>query len=359
MVCAILSTLGCAVPDEASALMATLFSEGPIVEVRDLRLTIKTDEGAAKILDHIDFSLGRGRILGIVGESGCGKSTIIRAIIGILPPGVHVEAGTIAFDGEDLLGLDERELNTRIRGSRIGFIPQDPYLALNPVFKIGTQLLEIMRWHAADDGQGPRGRERRHRDRLVALLRRVQMPDPQAALERYPHQFSGGQRQRLVIAGALATSPTLVIADEPTTALDVTTQQQIIDLLRDLVDEFGLSMLFVTHDLGVVAQLCDDLCVIYAGQTVESGLTVDILAGPRHPYTKALLACHPDRAEVFSGIPGNVPSPLRAGSGCRFAPRCGDARPGCSKRRPSLSIDRSGRAVDCVLYDLPERVGAT
>src|SRR5580658_6851468 len=179
MACAILSTLGCAVPDEASVLMAGLFSEVPIVEVRGLRLTIKTDEGAAKILDHIDFSLGRGRILGIVGESGCGKSTIIRAIIGILPAGVHVEAGTIAFDGEDLLGLDERELNTRIRGSRIGFIPQDPYLALNPVFKIGTQLLEIMRWHAADDGQGPRGRERRHRDRLVALLRRVQMPDPQ------------------------------------------------------------------------------------------------------------------------------------------------------------------------------------
>jgi peptide/nickel transport system ATP-binding protein len=336
--------------------MAWLSSNGLIIEIRDLRLTIGTDEGAAKILDHIDFSLERGRILGIVGESGCGKSTIIRAIIGILPAGARVEAGSIRFDGEDLLALDEHELNTRIRGSRIGFIPQDPYLALNPVFKIGTQLLEIMRWHAPDDGQGRHGRERRHRDRLVALLRRVQMPDPEAALERYPHQFSGGQRQRLVIAGALATSPTLVIADEPTTALDVTTQQQIIDLLRDLVDEFGLSMLFVTHDLGVVAQLCDDLCVIYAGQTVESGLTGDILARPRHPYTRALLACHPDRAVVFSGIPGNVPSPLRAGSGCRFAPRCGDARAGCMERRPFLSVDRSGRAVDCVLYDVPESV---
>jgi peptide/nickel transport system ATP-binding protein len=333
--------------------------KGPIIEVRDLRLTIDTDEGAAKILDHIDFSLERGRILGIVGESGCGKSTVIRAIIGILPPGVSVEVGTIRFDGEDLLTLGEHVLNTRIRGSRIGFIPQDPYLALNPVFKIGTQLLEIMRWHAPDDGQGRHGREQRHRDRLVALLRRVQLPDPEAALERYPHQFSGGQRQRLVIAAALAPAPTLVIADEPTTALDVTTQQQIIDLLRDLVDEFGLSMLFVTHDLGVVAQLCDDLCVIYAGQTVESGLTADILARPRHPYTKALLACHPDRAATFNGIPGSVPSPLRAGAGCRFAPRCNDARDVCSERRPFLSIDRSGRAVDCVLYDRPHGVAAT
>jgi peptide/nickel transport system ATP-binding protein len=327
-----------------------------ILEVRDLRLTIKTDEGAAKILDHIDFTLRRGRILGIVGESGCGKSTIIRAIIGILPAGAKIEAGTIRFDGEELLTLSEHELNTRIRGSRIGFIPQDPYLALNPVFKVGTQLLEIMRWHARDEEQSRRKREQRHRERIVALLRRVHLPDPEAALERYPHQFSGGQRQRLVIAAALATSPALVIADEPTTALDVTTQRQILDLLRDLTGEFGLSMLFVTHDLGVVAQLCDDLCVIYAGQTVESGKTGEILACPSHPYTKALLACHPDRAITFSGIPGTVPSPLRAGSGCRFAPRCGEARDICEHRLPHLAIGRAGRQVDCVLYDQPEVV---
>jgi peptide/nickel transport system ATP-binding protein len=332
------------------------FSTDPILEVRGLRLSIGGDEGIAKILDHIDFALERGRILGIVGESGCGKSTIIRAIIGILPAGARVEAGTIRFDGEDLLTLGEHVLNTRIRGSRIGFIPQDPYLALNPVFKIGSQLMEIMRWHAPDDGLGRNGRDVRHRDRLLGLLRRVQLPEPEASLERYPHQFSGGQRQRLVIAAALATSPALVIADEPTTALDVTTQQQILDLLRDLAEEFGLSMLFVTHDLGVVAQLCDDLCVIYAGQTVESGDTGDILAHPRHPYTKALLACHPDRAEAFSGIPGTVPSPLRPGAGCRFAPRCGEARDICVRRPPRLSLDGGGRRVDCVLYDQPEAV---
>ncbi|HXC26512.1 MAG TPA: ABC transporter ATP-binding protein [Stellaceae bacterium] len=332
-------------------------SDDAILAVNDLRLSIKGDEGVAKILDHIDFTLRRGRILGVVGESGCGKSTIIRAIIGILPPGARVEAGAILFDGEDLLGLGEHVLNTRIRGNRIGFIPQDPYLALNPVFKVGTQLMEIMRWHAPDDGLGRSGRDLRHRERILGLLRRVQLPEPEAALARYPHQFSGGQRQRLVIAAALATSPALVIADEPTTALDVTTQQQILDLLRDLTEEFGLSMLFVTHDLGVVVQLCDELCVIYAGQTVESGKTADVLAQPRHPYTKALLACHPDRAIAFNGIPGSVPSPLHPGAGCRFAPRCSEVREICQRRPPHLSADAAGRRVDCVLYDQPEVVG--
>jgi oligopeptide/dipeptide ABC transporter ATP-binding protein len=323
-----------------------------ILEVRELRLAIKTDEGLAKILDHIDFALESGRILGIVGESGCGKSTVARAILGILPTGARIEAGTIRFDGEDLLALGEHVLNTRIRGSLIGFIPQDPYLALNPVFKVGTQLLEIMRWHAPENGDA-RTRSRRHRDRLLALLRRVQLPDPEGALERYPHQFSGGQRQRLVIAAALATSPALVIADEPTTALDMTTQQQILDLLRDLVGEFGLSMLFVTHDLGVVAELCDEICVIYAGQMVESGPTREVLADPRHPYTRALLACHPDRAVAFGGIPGSVPSPLDPGCGCRFAPRCRDAHAVCDARRPHLASAAAGRRVDCVLYDEP------
>jgi peptide/nickel transport system ATP-binding protein len=326
--------------------------QSAILSVRDLRLAIRTDEGIARILDHIDFALEPGRILGVVGESGCGKSTVIRAILGILPPGVRVESGEIRFAGENLLALGEAELNRRIRGSRIGFVPQDPYLALNPVFKIGAQLLEIMRWHAAG------GSAAEHRARIVGLLRRVQLPDPEAALERYPHQFSGGQRQRLLIAAALACSPALVIADEPTTALDVTTQQQILDLLRDLVAEFGLSMLFVTHDLGVVAELCDDICVIYAGQSVEAGPTSVVIADPKHPYTRALLACHPDRADSFIGIPGAVPSPLRAPPGCRFAPRCSEARPLCSDRRPHLTQLRPGRRVDCVLYDVPETVGA-
>jgi oligopeptide/dipeptide ABC transporter ATP-binding protein len=320
--------------------------------VRQLSLSIRTDEGIARVLDHIDFALAPGHILGVVGESGCGKSTVIRAVLGILPQGAKVQSGEIRFDGRNLLALGEAELTRRIRGSRIGFVPQDPYLALNPVFKIGAQLLEIMRWHA----QGTSKAE--HRARILALLRRVQLSDPEAALERYPHQFSGGQRQRLLIAAALACSPGLVIADEPTTALDVTTQQQILKLLRDLVGEFGLSMLFVTHDLGVVAELCDDICVIYAGQSVESGPTETVLAAPKHPYTRALLGCHPDRAESFTGIPGAVPSPLRMPPGCHFAPRCLDARPVCGTRLPHLVELGAGHCVDCVMYDAPESVGA-
>ncbi|MBL6080540.1 ABC transporter ATP-binding protein [Belnapia sp. T18] len=316
----------------------------PVLEVEALRVAIRGDEGMARILDHIAFRLETGRILGVVGESGCGKSTLIRTILGILPRGAQVGGGRVMFEGEDLLAFSEAELNRQVRGSRISFIPQDPYLALNPVFTVGAQLLETMRRHR-------HGTRQDHRAELVRLLRRVQLPDAEAALDRYPHQFSGGQRQRLLIAAALACAPRLVVADEPTTALDVTTQQQILLLLRELVEETGVSMLFVTHDLGVVAELCDDLCVIYAGQSVETGLARAVLGSPMHPYTRALLACHPDRSEGFVGIPGAVPSPLRAPPGCRFAPRCPEARQGCPARAPQPRAAASGRAVDCILYD--------
>ena len=257
-----------------------------VLDVRNLRLAVKTDEGRAQILDRVELALPRGRILGLVGESGCGKSTLVRAVLGILPKNTVIESGEILFEGEDLLRLSERELARRVRGSRIGFIPQDPYLALNPVFKIGAQLLPVMRWHAPAPADGPRSGAallRAHRSRLVEILRRVQIPEPEAVLERYPHQFSGGQRQRLMIAGALACSPRLIIADEPTTALDVTTQLQILKLLKSLATEFDVSMLFVTHDFGVVAQLCDDITVMYAGQTVESGPTATVLGEPAAP----------------------------------------------------------------------------
>jgi oligopeptide/dipeptide ABC transporter ATP-binding protein len=325
-----------------------------LLEVRNLRLSVRTDEGVAQILDRVELALPPGRILGVVGESGCGKSTLVRAILGILPKATTVESGEILFDGEDLLRLSERELARRVRGSRIGFIPQDPYLALNPVFKIGTQLLAVMRWHAPVPADPPRSLAalmRHHRDRLVDILRRVQIPEPEAVLERYPHQFSGGQRQRLMIAGALASSPRLVIADEPTTALDVTTQLQILKLLKSLATEFDVSMLFVTHDFGVVAQLCDDITVMYAGQTVESGPTAAVLDNPRHPYTQALLACHPDRAKALVGIPGVVPSPLRPPPGCRFAPRCPHAIEYCRRRPAHLVADGPDRLVNCRLAE--------
>jgi len=315
----------------------------PALDVRGLKISIRTDDGIARVLDDVGVTLESGRIVGVVGESGCGKSTLIRAIMGILPRGATVDAGEIWFEGENLLAFSEKELNERVRSSRIGFIPQDPLMALNPVFKVGTQLLEVMRWHAP-------GTRRDHVARLANLLHRMQVPDPENALERYPHQFSGGQRQRLLIAAALACAPGLVIADEPTTALDVTTQHQILLLLRELVGEFGISLLFVTHDFGVVAELCDDLCVIYAGQTVEAGTVESILQAPSHPYTRALLACHPDRATSFVGIPGMVPSPLARPSGCLFAPRCGDVRPVCREATPSQGRARSGAAVRCVQF---------
>ena len=313
----------------------------PVLQVAGLKVSIRTDDGPARVLDDVGLTLRKGRVLGVVGASGCGKSTLIRAIMGILPRGARIDAGRIVFEGEDLLVFSEAALNGRVRGSRIGFIPQDPLLSLNPVFKVGTQLLEIMRDHAP-------GRRTDHVRRLVALLRRLRMPDPDAALERYPHQFSGGQRQRLLIAAALACSPGLVIADEPTTALDVTTQHEILLLLRELADELSLSLLFVTHDLGVVAELCDDLCVIYAGQTIEAGPVAEVLRAPVHPYTRALMACHPERATSFVGIPGTVPSAVRMPPGCRFAPRCAVVRTVCSAALPPAVHAASGADVRCI-----------
>ena len=305
----------------------------PLLSVRGLKVSIRTDEGIAQVLDDVGLELERGRILGVVGESGCGKSTSIRAIMGILPKGARGRAGRDLVRGREPAGLQRGRTEPR-RALAAASASSRRTRCWRSIrcSRSAAQLLEVMRWHAPDDGSRGAERRKRHVARLVGLLRRMQVPDPETALERYPHQFSGGQRQRLLIAAALACAPRLVIADEPTTALDVTTQHQILLLLRELVGEFGISLLFVTHDFGVVAELCDDLCVIYAGQTVEAGAVLPILDAPAHPYTRALLACHPDRATSFIGIPGSVPSPLRPPPGCRFAPRCADVRAVCSDR---------------------------
>jgi peptide/nickel transport system ATP-binding protein len=329
-------------------------SEAPILNVRDLTVSIFGDEGVAHVLDGVDLRIPAGRIVGVVGESGSGKTTLVKSILGILPPTAKVLNGSIEVDKKNLLGLSQRELTDNIRGKVVGFIPQDPYLALNPVFKIGKQLTEAMRWRTPGGAgsQNPSRQESRSNDRqrLIELLRLVQIPDPELILERYPHEFSGGQRQRLLIAAALACSPALVVADEPTTALDVTTQFQILKLLKRLVSELNLSMLFVTHDFGVVAQLCHYVCVLYAGQTVEFGPTDEIINRPRHPYTRMLINCHPERDSELKGIPGTVSSPVSPPPGCRFSPRCPQAASVCDTERPQPLVDTNGM-VACTLYN--------
>jgi peptide/nickel transport system ATP-binding protein len=328
----------------------------PVLSVNALRVSVDTDEGHASILDRIDLEIPNQTIVGVVGESGCGKTTLVKAILGILPPAAQVEHGDIIFGEDNLAEFDEQSMNRQIRGSKIGFIPQDPYLAFNPVFRVGTQLLEIMRWHAPSDGVAVSGMsarraiQRRHRELLCEMLTNVGVPEPDTVLERYPHQFSGGQRQRLLIAAALVCRPKLVIADEPTTALDVTTQLQILNLLKRLVKDRSISMMIVTHDFGVVAQLCDYVSVIYAGQSVEQGSVEEIINNPRHPYTRALIACHPDKMSEQNGIPGRVPSPLSPPTGCRFHPRCSSAMDVCREAFPAAMLGPDRYAVRCALY---------
>jgi peptide/nickel transport system ATP-binding protein len=316
-----------------------------VLRVEDLSVAIATESGVARILDRVALEVPQGEIVGLVGESGCGKSTLVKTVLGALPRGARATRGRVVFEGQDLLMMGEAALARNIRGRRLGFIPQDPALALNPLFTVGTQLLEIWRWHAPrGEVASPAGGRRR----IVELFDRVGLADPESMLGRYPHQFSGGQRQRVLIAAALLCKPSLLVADEPTTALDVTTQQQILTLLGELVEEFGLSVLFVTHDFGVVSALCDRICVMYAGQMVEHGSKADLLAAPLHPYTRALLACHPDRMEHLAGIPGAVPSPVDPPPGCRFHPRCADAEARCTARAAGLVQVAAGRGVGCV-----------
>ncbi len=324
----------------------------PLLEVRNLRIRVRGDEGDAHILDFVDLTVDRGEVVGVVGESGCGKSTLLKAVLGLLPRGAELLDGEIRFKGEDIARLPRAEIARRIRGRAMGFVPQDPFQSFNPVFTVGRQMMEILRWSGLP-GEPARLRwsadtQARARARLIETLKAVQIPDPEHALDRYPHQFSGGQRQRILIAGALAARPEAILADEPTTALDVTTQMQILRLLRELAREFDVAMLFVSHDFGAVAQLCDRVSVMYAGQTVETGPTTDVIAAPQHPYARALLACHPDRDGPLEGIRGQVGSPLAPPPGCRFHPRCGEAESVCSTARPDYVHTTAGRHVACI-----------
>ena len=334
-----------------------------LLAVRDLRLRFETEQGPVEVLDQVSLTIGRGQVVGLVGESGCGKTTLARAILGILPPAARVLGGEIVFDGVDLLQARPDTLDAEIRGRRISFVPQDPFGSLNPVFTLGAQVMELLKWkspRAADRAHAHRRRgvpallrrypgERRHADRraVIELLREAQIPDPEQMLRKYPHQVSGGQRQRLLIAMALLVRPDLIIADEPTTALDVTIQAQILILLRRLVKEHGVSVLFTTHDLGTAHEICDKVVVMYAGQEVEEAPATAFFRDPRHPYTRRLLDSLPNPEGEIRDIPGEVPRLIDPPAGCRFHPRCPVASDDCRRTRPAVTAVAEGHSVRC------------
>ena len=303
-----------------------------LLEVRGLRTHFHTDRGLFRAVDGIDFSVGRGRTVGLVGESGCGKSVTSLSVMGLVasPPG-QVEAEAILFEGRDVLGLsaDERR---RLRGGKMSMIFQEPMTSLNPVHTIGQQIVEAILAHTTLSPQAAKAR-------AVEMLELVRIPSAKQRVDDYPHLLSGGMRQRVMIAMALACDPTLLIADEPTTALDVTIQAQILDLLQDLQRRLDMAMLIITHDLGVIAEIADEVVVMYAGKIVESAPVDALFADPQHPYTIGLLGSIP-RIEVdrerLSTIEGSVPSPNNQPKGCRFAPRCPFADPRCHLEPPPL-----------------------
>lgn len=316
---------------------------GPLLSVRDLRTYFVGEEGVVKAVDGVSFDVAPGERLAIVGESGSGKSVTAQSVLGLIdPPAGHVVGGQVIFEGQDLLTLDEQELR-RIRGRRIGYVFQDPMTALDPAFTVGSQLVETIRLHE------PVSR-RDARSRAADLLRAVQIAQPEQRLGAYPHELSGGMRQRVVIALALACDPALLIADEPTTALDVTTQAQVLELVFGLAEERGTAVLLITHDLGVVAGTCDRIQVMYAGRVVEKGLTAEVLRCPRHPYTAALLRSlvriGEQRRPRLEPVPGSPPSLVNVPTGCSFHPRCGFCDSRCSSEVPTWHGD-SSRGASC------------
>jgi oligopeptide/dipeptide ABC transporter ATP-binding protein len=291
--------------------------ERPLLEVKGLRTSFYTRDGVVRAVDGIDFHVDRGEIMGLVGESGCGKSVTSLSIMRLVAKPGRVEAGQVLFDGQDLLTLSGDQMR-RIRGERISMIFQQPQSSLNPVWDVGRQIAEVLEIHRGMR-RGPA------RQRALELLRMVGIPDPARRLDAYPHEMSGGMAQRVMIAMALACEPELLIADEPTTALDVTIQAQILDLMRNLRDETGTAIILITHDLGVVAEMCDRVAVMYAGEIVEQTDVTTLFRHPLHPYTRGLIGSLPVVGAVreeLAVIPGNVPNLIDLPKGCRFAPRC-------------------------------------
>lgn len=327
----------------------------PLLSVQDLRTTFETPEGTVRAVDGVSFDVRPGETVCLVGESGSGKTVACESITGLVPtPPGEIEASSIRFDGTELTALSEHELRA-YRGGRIGHVFQNPQDALDPVYTVGQQVMEAVRLHQ-DVSKAAAER------RAVELLDRVGIGNAEERVTEYPHQFSAGMKQRVVVAMALACDPDLLIADEPTTALDVTIQRQVLRLLADLQDERGMALLFVTHDLGVVAEIADRVVVMYAGHVMDTGSVTRLFERPAHPYTAALLDCLPGRETGFETIDGTLPDPTAPPAGCRFHPRCPHAVEACEggEQPPFHTIER-GHEVSCVLYgpdhEPPESLG--
>ncbi len=317
-----------------------MMNDNTALQVRDLRVQIETDTATLDILHGISFDIYKGETLGIVGESGCGKSMTALSIMRLTQPNAKV-SGSITLDGQSLLDMPMKDFR-KIRGNRVSMIFQEPMTSLNPVFTVGHQLMEVFRLHQGLD-------KKQAREKSIEALRMVNVPMPEKRVDCYPYELSGGLRQRVMIAMALACRPELLIADEPTTALDVTIQAQVLDLMCKLRDELGTAIAFITHDLGVVSELCSRTIVLYCGEIMEEGDTESLLTSPLHPYTEGLKASLPERGtrDRLHVIPGSVPSALDFPKGCVFAPRCPYATARCAAEKPPLYDMGGGRSVRC------------
>ncbi|BFH17108.1 ABC transporter ATP-binding protein [Paenibacillus melissococcoides] len=320
--------------------------ESPIIEVKKLSVSFHTDDGVVPVVDSVSFHIDPGEILGIVGESGCGKSVTSLSIMGLIPARTGKVSGDIEFKGETLPILSEAKMR-KIRGNKIAMIFQEPMTSLNPLFTIGEQLTESLRIHK-------KGVKKRAKARAIEIMKQVGLGRAEALMNEYPHQLSGGMRQRVMIAMAMMCEPELLIADEPTTALDVTIQGQILELMKKLNQDTKTAIMMITHDLGVVAEMCQRMVVMYAGKIVEEGDVRTIFQHPKHPYTIGLIQSVPDvreKKERLYSIPGQVPKPVSQRQGCSFAPRCAQAMERCVSEEPPLQSFDNGQKVSCWLYE--------
>jgi peptide/nickel transport system ATP-binding protein len=316
---------------------------GNILEIKGLNVSFRIEDELYRAVNNVSLSLEKGKVLGIVGESGCGKSVTAMSVLKLLASNALIESGEILYNGKDILKLTPKELQ-HIRGSQIALIPQDPLNSLNPLYTVGDQLTETIRTHRDVS-------EKEARKLAVQALQDVRIPEAESRLNEYPHQFSGGMSQRVLIAMALSCNPEIIIADEPTTALDVTVQAQILDLIRQIQKERGMSLIFITHDFGIIAEFCDSIAVMYAGRVVEQAEVAAIFREPKHPYTKALLESlpSPDKEEL-QAIKGQPPSIEENISGCKFHPRCTYRFEKCDIEEPELISVGDNHCVRCHLY---------